>query len=541
VNANQTAAGAHGLMDQSLIFARHFAHLVWLLLHEPANIDEQKVALRALTTVSKFGAVNISLFSDSLQANGEVVSSALTGVPDVGRQMKLHGLAMISADANASPAHLLGVARILVGMPVLDDGGAAVEAQRVALGVTTVRFAAKPRLSQPIAMPEMEFGDVFDDPLGEALARATPRSVQSISAAAPAQNVGGMFAQFATPRTPTEPYNALLRKLEATTDATVVVDLLDDLVVLAESAAKERKSAVVSEIMSRVLRREPAMVDYDSKRAFAMWLRRLSKPEPLRCVATQLALHPARREEYVAILSRAGEDGADALIEQIGSVENQRDRHVFYGALVQLKVGVSSLVHMLSDTQWLVVRNAAEMLGELQVREAEKPLTELLKHDDERVRRAASGALMRLGTTRAMQTIQAALTGHAPEMRSEAAAALVTRKDGRSTATLLHALDTEKDDQVQAAFLLSLGKLATPEAVQRLIKGAEADRGLFKRKTTAYRVAAVLGLAEAGTMESADALRALQADKEVDVRDAAKQAIARITKRPSGSGRSVMS
>jgi HEAT repeat protein len=527
-------------MDQSLIFARHLAQLVWLLLHEPDNIEEQKVALRALTTASKFGAVNISLFSDALQANGAVVPAALSGATDLARQMKLHGLAMLSADVNASPAHLLGAARIIVSMATLDDGGAAAEAQRVALGATTVRFAAKPRLSQPVAIAEMEFGDVLDDPIGAARARATPRSSQAIATPTASQSKDGLFGQFAAPRTPTEPYNVLLRKLEATTDSGVMVDVLEDLTILAEAATRERKSAVVSEIMSRVMHCEPAMVDSDSKHAFAMWLRRLSKPEPLRCVATQLALHPARREEYVAILARVGEDGADALIEQLGTVENRRDRHVFYGALVKLKVGVSSLLQMLNDRQWFVVRNAAEMLGELQVREAERPLTELLKHDDERVRRAAAGALMRLGTTRAMQAIQAGLAGSVPEMRSEAAAALVTRKDGRSTATLLHALDAEKDEQVQAAFLLALGKLATPEAVQRLIKGAEADRGLFKRKTTAYRLAAVSGLTEAGTMESMDALRALQADKDSEVREAAKLAISRITKRPSGSGRSVM-
>jgi HEAT repeat protein len=140
-----------------------------------------------------------------------------------------------------------------------------------------------------------------------------------------------------------------------------------------------------------------------------------------------------------------------------------------------------------------------------------------------------------------MQAIQAGLVDSAPDMRAEAAAALVTRKDGRSTATLLHALDSEKDEQVQAAFLLALGKLATPEAVQRLIKCAEAERGLFKRKTGAYRVAAVHGLSEARTAEATDALRALQADKDDEVREAAKQAIARITRRPTAGERPAIS
>jgi HEAT repeat protein len=317
------------------------------------------------------------------------------------------------------------------------------------------------------------------------------------------------------------------------TDPPAIANVLDDLVVLAEAAAKERKSGIVSDVMSRMLRREAAVADPEGKRIIAMSLRRLSKAEPLRCVASQLAVHPARRDEYVAILARAGEDGADAIIGQIGAVAHQRDRHVYFAALVQLKAGVPSLLHMLTDPQWFVVRNAAEMLGEMQVREAEKPLTDLLKHDDDRVRRAVTGALMRLGTVRAMQAIQAGLADSAPDMRAEAAAALVTRKDGRSTATLLQALDGERDEQVQAAFLLALGKLATAEAVQRLIKGAEVERGLFKRKTTAYRVASVHGLSEARTLEATEAIRALQSDKDAGVREAARQAMSRITRRPT--------
>ncbi len=528
-------------MDHSLIFARHFAQLVRLLLHEPGNIDDQKVALRALVTVAGGGSVNLSLHSDSLQSNGEVVPVTLGGVADLARQMKLHGLAMISIDPAAAAAHILGVARVLAAMPTLDDGGAAAEGQRKAIGATTIRFAARPPMSEPsLALPAMEFGDVLDDPLGEARARATPRSSPSIPTPSKSHDAG-LFAQFAAPRKPTESHEALLEKLDAEANSAVMGNLLDDLVVIAESAARERKSGVVAEIMSRMLRREGAIESFETRRAFTMSLRRLSKPEALRCVATQLGLHPARREEYVAILARAGDDGATALIEQIVSMTHQRDRQLYYGALARLESATPSLLRMLDDAESLVVRDAAELLGELQVREAERPLSALLEHDDERVRRAASGALMRLGTTRAMQAIQAGLADRTPEIRSDAALALVMRKDGRTTAILLQALDGEKNDAVQAAFLLSLGKLATPEAVQRLIKSAAVERGLFKRRSSAYRVAAVHGLAEARTMEATDALRALQADKDAEVRDAAKRAIARITKRPTTGERPAIS
>ena len=529
-------------MDHSVIFARQFAQLLWLLLHEPGNTDEQKAALRALLSTSALGSVSLALHGDDLQANANPVPLALTGVPDVTTQMARHGLALITIDPKASAPDLLGTARILASMPVLGDGGAAAEAQRLALGATTVRFAARPRFAQdssphPVAAREtlsieMEFGDVLDDPLAEARAHATPRSTQSI--AAPSESRGenrGLFAQFAASRAPTESFDALLGQLEASLDSGVIAHALEDLAMLAETAAREGKPAVVSEIMFRLGRREPDVEHFESKRAFLMTLRRLAKPELLGMVAKQLPHDAGRRDEHEAVLARAGEDGADALIEQIGAVAHQRDRRTYFDALLRLKSGVPALLHMLSDTRWFVARNAADLLGEMQVAEAEQPLSELLRHDDERVRRSATGALMRLGTTRALQAIQQALTDTVPQTRIQAAAALVTRKDVRTSAPqLLRALELEKDDEVQAAFMLALGKLATPEAVQRLIKSAEAERGLFKKKTPSFRVAAVNALAEARTDEALSALRALQSDKDEDVGAAVTLALGRIAR-----------
>ncbi|MEP7002755.1 MAG: hypothetical protein ABI969_19850, partial [bacterium] len=74
-------------MDHSLIFARQFAHLLWLLLHEPGNINEQKAALRLLVNTTKLGPVSLALRGDDLQANSNSVPGGLTGVSDVTLQM----------------------------------------------------------------------------------------------------------------------------------------------------------------------------------------------------------------------------------------------------------------------------------------------------------------------------------------------------------------------------------------------------------------------------------------------------------------------
>ena len=104
-------------MDHSVIFARQFAQLLWLLLREPANTDEQKAALRLLLNTSKLGSVSLALHGDELHANAHPVPLTLTGVSDVTTQMVRHGLALITTDAQASAADLIGTARILASMP----------------------------------------------------------------------------------------------------------------------------------------------------------------------------------------------------------------------------------------------------------------------------------------------------------------------------------------------------------------------------------------------------------------------------------------
>jgi HEAT repeat protein len=78
---------------------------------------------------------------------------------------------------------------------------------------------------------------------------------------------------------------------------------------------------------------------------------------------------------------------------------------------------------------------------------------------------------------------------------------------------------------VQAVILAALGHQATEEAVTRLVKAAEPDGRLFKRKPTALRVSAVQALAEANTPSAIAALKKFLQDKERDVRDIAARAL----------------
>lgn len=505
-------------MDLSITVARHFAHLVWLLVNEPSNVTAQKSALRALVAVPRDGDVTLAVIGRGLEANGATVPLPLPGVAQLLESLSECRVARVELAADVTAAELLAAARLLATAGPAD-----------AFTATSIRFvidAATPSdHGQARSLPDLDLGTVEDEP---------PRPEPAPRPAA--QRIGGpaagvdttqhsMFDHFAAMHAPTGSRDALLAKLDSTTSPDLLIRVLDEVARAAEQAARDGQMAEASEIFHRIVHRERENQDFEAKRAFVLTIRRLSSGPLLRAVAEELVRDPAKREDHMAVLTRTGEDGADALIDQLISAAGRSDRRIYFDALIELQAGVPTLLHMLGDPRWFVARNAAVLLGEIRAREAEAPLAELLHHDDERVRHAATIALMRLGAPRSMSAIEHALRDSAPQIRIQAAAALVEFADGRPAGPLVRALDAERDDEVKTAFLLALGRLATPDAVERLILAAQPERGLFRKKAVALRIAAVQALATAGTAGAVAALHALSDDKEQEVRDAVGTAI----------------
>ncbi len=515
-------------MDYSATFARHFVRLVWLLSNEPANVDEQKAALRALVTVAREGFVSLGERGGQLTANGTALPTAFPGVADVVARMAVHRVKTIEVDRSASAADVLRIARQLAGaagdLPSPPGSTARLNVDTP----TTATSAAAPEASRASALPSMDFGEMLDDPLAATPERRPPsRAEPSVAdqSSRARRDTGGMFDHFAAARTSSATPKEVLARLDSESSPTALIALLDELVTRAEQAMGADQPALATEIFHRIVRRERDAHDFEVKRAFVLSVKRLTKPALLKAVVLELARE--RREESLVILARTGEDGADALIEQLAEEEVRRVRLSYFDALVHLQAGVPTLIHMLGDARWYVARNAAALLGEMQARDAEKPLAALLHHDDERVRHAATVSLMWLDTPRALPTIQDTLKDVAPQMRMQAAAALVKRKENNVADTLLRALDEERDDEVSAAFLIALGRLGTPSAVARLIATAEPDKGMFRKKPVALRVAAVQALSEARTDDALAALTMLQGDKDEDVRATAVYALGR--------------
>jgi HEAT repeat protein len=509
-------------MDYSVTFARHFSRLLWLLLNDSNAIDEQKSALRALLTVSKDGPVTLTTEDWRLIVNGAALPEALTGVQDLTAQMIGHAVREITIDASALPADVLGTARILAAEPIPGDGGRVFVEKLQALGSKTVRVKLKELT--PVTrgvVPEPDSASVATLP-------SPPEGIPAVTANTAARpGDSGVSLAFARAAQPRGSVGAILEQLDTTRSVNVATRLLDELVTLAETANREGKSEVVGDAFYGVVKRESEAADADVRRAYLMALRRMCKPTLLRAVATLLCRNKEKRDEYMAVLTRAGEDGADSLIELLTASDNTIDRRVCFDALVKLQAGVTSLIHMLGDPRWYVARNAADLLGELGTSQAEAPLGEALKHDDDRVRRAAANSLAKLGTPNAMRSLRDALHDTSPQVRLQAAAGLASRKGLKTSGTLIKALDDEQDSEVQFALIAALGKVATPDAIQKLVEAAKPEGLLSRKKAAGFRVAAVHALGDARTASAMTALKNLTSDKDSDVRDAASRVLQR--------------
>jgi HEAT repeats len=491
-------------MDQSIAFVRHFARLVWLLAQEPQNTDEQKAALKATVLASSEGAVTLALEGSQLQVNGAPLTEGLGAVGELVQRLATHEVLEMNAVAGATADNLLQAARTLASEPTLTADAATAAERLAATGSQSVWFLT----GRPTPLPRSELTTT---------ARARKRAPAGVLIGTRA-----MVGHF-VPTTPASSPQELLQRLDSALPADVT-RALDELIRFVEAAVQANKTGPAAAALAGVVQREAATQDEAVKELYSLAITRLSSPRLLRALAAHLPGARDRTADYAAILVRASDKGADALIEELTKSKAREDLQALFDVLLQLRPGAAPFLHMLGDSRWYVVRNGAEMLGTMKAAEADSALAALLRHDDERVRHAAAWALAQLDTPVAVDALQQAVAdvGSTAAVREEAASALSRRRGERTSAiTLSRALDTEADQQVQYALLAALGKVGTPEAIERLIKAAEPDGRFFSKKSVAFRVAAIRALAETRSSAALDALRALLDDRAPEVREAA--------------------
>ena len=527
-------------MSYALTFARHFARLVQMLLAEASDFEKQLATLRSLVSVSEQGPVKLILHDmQLLSANAEVVPARFEGVDSLVAQLIGHSILEIDFQQNASPADLLLAAKLLSVAALPGNGGEialsrvrALDAQTISIKVDIPVKAEAP----PAALANSRLGSPSTGYVRNNVAAAMPTTGQfeAIQASGAEvsedgedegivreQSADAMFQAFATTATPKGSMVRLFEQLDHAREATVVGGHLDTLVKLAADASGKDRIDIVADVFYGLVKREGDIEDKMSKRQYALAIRRLCVPRVLKCIVELLPRRRENYEQYMAIFMRAEDDGVEALVEALISAPSITDRRIYYDSLLRLRTGVRTLVHMLGDPRWFVVRNAIELLGEMRVAEADVELEKMLDHRDDRVRVAAASALAKLGPGVAAKGLRGALRDAPEEVRERAAEAMALQRTG-SVDSIVRALDKEDDNRVQMAMVTALGQLGTPHAVEKLMDIARTDKGLLnKRRATPMRVAAVHALGEVKTSSALAALQTLLRDKEKAVRGAA--------------------
>ena len=526
-------------MDHAPTFARHFARLVSQLLNESDTYDLQLASLQLLVSASRAGAVTMGVRGQSLVTNGSPLGEVTPESEDLVAQLIGHSIDQVAFDQPSSPADLLLMARILATAPVAGDGGRSVVARLGALDARSVRVTAASLGPSPNGAHETSAigADVIPDIAvfapGEPAHKGNGTNGRGAdidvgSNIATTARLNEMFGVFTSAQGVDGSSATMFQQLDGAAspkDAARELDVL--LKVIAEASARARHD-VIADVLYGIVVRESALQDEAIKRQYGVALRRIAVPPILRSVTMQLPRRRERHDEYMTVIARCEEAGAEALAESLIAAPTIGDRRVFFDALVRLRTGVRTLVHMLGDSRWYVVRNAAELLGELKVAESEVELMRLLEHDDDRVRAAAAHALARIGSakrgrgggSRAVAPVgddaatEGGGNGHAPATGQ------------RSVHSIIRALERESDSRVQVALVAALGQLGTAQAVDKLVELARTERGLLARqRPTPLRVAAVHAIGQARSPNAQQALQALLRDKSPAIRGAASWVI----------------
>ena len=486
------------------------------LFRDPGAKGEQKAQFRTLAGLLKSEAVTIAVQDGRLWVNSAVVDGAT-----LLQRLEFHSVKEIAISADPPLSEVFELLRVLAEQPGEEDIASrlrgsgttrvSVRMQTFVFGTPIAPVGAPP--PPPVPPPAPPAPPSSKEP-------ARDEDIPEILRDAAAQNIGFSPAAAATRTT-----SDLIGQLQEKPDGLHVGELLAILGRQLEAAMKANRTTQALMIVAGIVRAEQQVSDASRRRQYSIALKRMYNKALLEAIA-EVANHPTDREDSLLVLRRAGEDGVEVLLDLLVAAPTIEERRGIFMALTGMKEGTDQLVHMLGHHQWFVVRNVAELAGELVLEEAVPALAQQLEHDDERVRKAVALALAKIGSSAAAEPLRRALRDKSPEVRIQAALGVGGRRSAPLAMALVVAMEEETDDAVERELILALGRIGSTAAVQALIKFAQPGGRLFGRKPAALRATAVEALRLAATPAAIGTLEGLTDDGDKQVRAAAQSALA---------------
>jgi HEAT repeat protein len=454
-------------MAHSLLYAKSLA----LLLEEVQSAADLTMVRSGLLRVRRFSrshGLTLELADGRMAINGIRLARPVIALQRLQLAMTTHGVAQINLSAGAVPRELLKLAMLLARKRGKDSDVPTIFEELRDASLWYVQCYPAPR-ALPAEQPEEHADDIGLDSADAVMARGMAMA-QAVRAAEQARDI---------PR--------------------------------------------LSKLLGAIVVIETAVTHKDLRPAWSAVFDQAATQDALRELVTALPTCGDAIGAAMAVLKRSGDVGAGILIEELLASASMDVRRACFDALVEVRRGTERLLTMLEDDQWFVVRNAALLLGAYGSKSSEPELTVALGHADERVRAAVVTALLQLDTATSRAAARGAIRDGSPEVRRRAVRGFLAEQGTWTNVDkLLQALERETELDVQLEFLYAMGTLATPDAVQKLIRLCS---GAGRIRPPEFRIAAAEALASARLGAAVPMLRAMLKDPDQHARAAARHLI----------------
>ncbi len=487
-----------------------------LMQASPDAFDELKATVSKLLELVKQGSRTIHVDDRHVHVDGVPVPPGTPTVSDLRERLTGHQLAEIRIDKQTSAVDLMHLLHALAIDPDTAGAGYRVAERLRATDVSTITAVS---VESEKTRRERQGVRVTD-----ALKAASVLPPEASGAAVVGTTRVSQSAMVRPSRASTSSLAGTIELLDAETLGPALMSRLEAIQHGISSALRSERLEHAIEAIAVLIRKEAEAQTDETRRAFAITVRRVLTPEALSRVAGQL-LDDLYRADILVIMQRAGVQGTKVLMERLAKAPTFAERRTYLNAVQQLEEGEDVVASMLEHQEWFVVRNAADLAGELRSEGAIPKLGKALEHRDARVRRSVGIALAKIGTPAAVPFLRKIFRDPETEIRIDVARELAGRGLDGLVMTLLAAVDEEQDPNLQAEYYRALGRIGTAEAVKILERVATEAGSLLGRKPVGPRVAATEGLGLVGTREARAVLQELSGDRAKEVREAAQQAL----------------
>jgi nucleotide-binding universal stress UspA family protein len=540
------------------IYATTFARAVELLRDARATKDQQKSALRALVALSGLSSATLRVYDGGLSVDDVSIPTNLPHISDLVDRITDHGVVEVMLGKGAEPRELLALLRALAESPGrkgvkehLRDAGS--RKVMVILSQPPEVPGAVPRpvsVTQAFELAEIEALASHPDAAPPEVQRSASRIDSALAewekasltsamteidlgftagpvAAAPPEPMVAPEPEIPAGDLPSRtPLERAMTDLASDPYGRNILDRLTDLSQLVQSALSADNVDEAVRALGAMVALEPGAPEGTPRNSYGIVLRRTLTRDVLTQIAPH-ALEPRLTEEVAVVMRRGRGEAAEVLLGFLANAEGMRERRAYMQILRSMPQGMEQVIHMLAHHQWFVVRNVAELMGDLRMEESAADLGACLSHGDHRVRRAAAVALAKIGTAATVEPLRRALKDGDAELRIQVASS-IGRASRALAMPLVALIEAETHADVVKEYYGALGRIGSPEAVQALAKAAAPGGRLMGRKSAAQRIAAIEGLRLAG---AARVLETLSGDADRQVRDVARRALDELQKK----------